>query len=105
MDFLNVGTQDLPEHFNTLDDNLHSEEEYENVHESLSVSIYDIYNYSDLQLNYKSRVYKNGKIQEVNNCKIIKLDHGICHEYTLKFANEGHQYISNHGLESILTFM
>lgn len=98
MDFLTIGANNLPlpEHYTSLDEHLESHQDNkEDIHETLCVSLYDIYKNKDIQLNYKSNMYKNDvNCEQINNCKMIKLQHNIHDDYTIKFKNEGNQYIS-----------
>lgn len=100
MDFLTVGAHNLPlpEHFTSLDEHFETQQDMkEDIHETLFVSLYDIYKNEQITLNYKSNVYKNDvNCEKINNCKMIKLGHNIHDNYIIKFKNEGNQYIVKH---------
>ena len=62
MDFLTVGAHNLPlpEHYTSLDEHFETQQDMkEDIHETLFVSLYDIYKNEQIALNYKSNVYKN----------------------------------------------
>lgn len=92
MDYLSMGTESLPEHFHNMDD--YNDENYQDIDETIEISIYDIFNESNIQVNYKSKIFQNYReIEEVNNSKIIKLTHNIEHNQVTTYNNDGNKYI------------
>ncbi len=91
LDFLNINNEKPPKFKESQENEI---KKLEDVIIEKVVSLYDIAQEKEIQINYKTFIYHENKIiEETSNYKIVKLNQCLNHNSVKKFPYDGNKYI------------